>query len=115
MNEEIVEDCPSDKYITPNCCEMVKKTSAIFIYIDWDENDGKPYWGIRTYFSPYDCESVREAKVCPFCATPLPKIVPSGETRPIANTENGYYCETCKERSCACTCLSPDKAWKPES
>lgn len=93
------EDCPSDKFVTPICCEMVKKTSAIFISTNWGAN----------------CESVREAKVCPFCATPLPKIVPSGETRPIAKSEDGYYCDTCGERNCACTCLSPDKAWKPES
>lgn len=103
------ENCPSPRHVTPQCCDRVKNTSAVFLYMEEGE---KPKWVVRVYFTPYKCSDVQEAKFCPFCATPVPKIIPSGETRPICKDTGGGYCETCGERLRCCTCLPSEFAWK---
>jgi hypothetical protein len=109
------------KPITPECCDDAKISGAVFLRFDeailYGNSKGqagfKPSWVTRGYAFdgvPY----AARAKYCPFCAAPVPPIVPRQTAEKICSvTDGGYYCDTCKERLIGCTCMAPEYAWRP--
>ena len=104
--------------VTPRCCESVEKHQAVFLVMPdtWINGDQKtpPRWCIRSRDPRTGFDTVVDVTYCPFCGQFLPEIVPVVPERPVCVcTDNGYYCDTCKERLGGCRCLQPTKAWGP--
>lgn len=61
-------------------------------------------------------QTMPEPTHCPFCGTPLPKMVRKDPIPPhiCRVTDGGYYCDTCKQRLNACICDPPEAAFEPE-
>lgn len=112
----------------PMCCEAAKTHPAITLSVDDgnDSNTGTARWYItlndaivRAIFSERKDQwynNIPEPKFCPYCGTPLPKMVrknpmPEGICR---ITDGGYYCDTCGKRGDNCTCLPPSAAFEEE-
>jgi hypothetical protein len=56
-----------------------------------------------------------DPKFCPFCGTPLPKLVKKKRPPKVQLVEDGgYYCSTCGERIRSCECPYPEQAYEPE-
>jgi len=56
-----------------------------------------------------------EAKVCSFCAAPVPEIEKVVVDGPVARvSDGGYYCDTCGERLMCCDCHPPTWEWRPK-
>lgn len=123
--------------IHPNCCDAMRKHQAITLRmpIGFDEGDidTPPHWVIQSYRPfrvpdldkwdewpdpepdmPLNESHTKDVAHCPFCARQLPPIVRVDVDKKVCMvTDGGYYCDTCKERLRACTCLPPAVAWGP--
>ena len=88
------------------------KTRAAFIRM---VNKTQPDWVLivepvgqfgRAGYEPVTC--------CPFCCTPVPKL--RKRKRPPAKflvvVDNGYYCDTCRDRLNGCACPHPEVLWE---
>jgi hypothetical protein len=111
-------DKKNKQFITPHCCREMEYFASVYLSMDIyrDGGDKKvPKWHVRTWDESYQCKSEREAKFCPHCGTPVPKVVPSNYKGKICKvTDGGYYCDTCGERLMACKCKPSEFAWKAE-
>lgn len=128
----ITESERADAVVRPTCCESAVKYPPIQFSVDCydveDSNKDNGKWTItmNEYLMRHESTKSRDVvnyfenkpapKFCPYCATPLPKMVrknpmPEGICRV---TDGGYYCDTCKERLHACRCLPLSAAFEPE-
>jgi hypothetical protein len=105
-------------YVTPECCQTVQDTAAIFLQIHDNFCQGDletpPTWHIRTasIYGRDTCSS-RQATFCPFCAAPVPEIEKRVTDRKIMVVKDGgYYCATCDERCNCCLCLPAAFHWQ---
>ncbi len=109
---------PRHKRVTPNCCERVRTSQAVYlaISVEWRQGNrnAKPVWCIAGANIWGGLEAVR-ADFCPFCGAPLPEIVrvPVGRRKFATCSDGGYYCDTCGERLRACECFPPTHQWGP--
>ncbi len=124
--------------VHPNCCDAMRKHQAITLQMPMGFEEGDietpPNWMIQSY-RPYrvpDSDkwdefpdpkpkeevytgSTKDVKCCPFCAEYLPEIirVDVGDKKVCRVADGGNYCDTCRERLRACTCLPPTAIWGP--
>lgn len=122
------------RYITPGCCEPMRRTRAIVVMVD---DAGKnPYWYLclasnsgrgfsdmglfadeRAWFDAQYKAGTREPFVpapscCMFCCKELPAIVKKAKPpRPLHKDDDGH-CATCEERVCNCACWPPWAAYE---
>lgn len=109
---------PDLEIVTPDCCDMVKETKAVFLGLPkgfYGGEPGPPKWQIRSWNDQFQSVDYVEAQYCPHCAKPVPEIISVNPPRPVCVcTDGGYYCDTCSERLNSCRCLRPEKAWGPK-
>lgn len=114
----------------PRCCEAVVKYPPIHFYVDcYDDSnlsDGKWYTATNGKLTDHERSKSKdvivyiknrpEPKFCPYCATPLPKMVRKNPAPEGICTvsDGGYYCDTCSERLNGCRCLPMSAAFEPE-
>ena len=112
------------------CCSAIQRFPVIAFYVRFpeaEENEPKlenatTHWwafadpdgprppGVQANFGPRP-----EAKFCPYCATPVPKMRRKAETPPdIVQASGGQYCANCDERLMGCRCLPYEAAFEPE-
>lgn len=106
---------PTQFIVTPACCSAVVWDKFVHLTVD---DDGKPGWSLA--LAPYHergasvWEPPRTPKFCPYCGSSLPDIEPRlGVTAPVFSSEEGYYCDTCRERCDCCICLPRSALWQP--
>lgn len=126
----IAESERADAIVRPMCCDAARRYPSIVFtvnYYDADSNTDDGKWSIakNDYLTRHEqtkgdviqyINNTPAPKFCPYCATPLPKMVrrnpmPEGVCRV---TDGGYYCDTCKERLMGCKCLPLSAAFEPE-
>lgn len=117
----------------PTCCEAIQKYPVILatlVDIELGTDKSPAQWCIAT-MSPsrhgeiegYEEWSHSPFRVptptcCPFCGTPLPKLVRVDPEPPGLEkvTDGGYYCDNCQERcGLGCHCKSAICAFTVET
>jgi hypothetical protein len=116
-----------DSIPRPPCCPEASKYPAVVFRVDEEQFTLDPNCGgkwrvtlpkelLELYWEPHYYESRPEVKFCPYCGTPLPKMVlksPVPDT--IAQVREGSgYCDRCGERCMCCLCDLPESAYEPE-
>lgn len=114
----------------PTCCAEILKYPVITFSIKnsygcRDTNKAEGHWHFRVGESFwYDfgvgdlseyITGVPDPKYCPFCGTPVPKMVRKNPPPPniCRVTDGGYHCDICHERLDACICDPPSAAFEP--
>lgn len=119
------------KYISPDCCEAMRRTRAVVISIRWWSDPSSAcwqlrlapatlqsmtlYWEERAWLEKHGLEPFAPPPShCPFCGRPLPSIVRRAvPPSPLQRwSERFDRCETCGEEDC--TCWSPEHAFEVE-
>lgn len=116
----------------PTCCENAQRYPSVTFEVRLPDDDGETPEGrwvahmhsglIHEFpiaWSPKDrgiswYENRPEAKACPYCGTPLPKMVYRPDMPDVCRTSDHNYCNTCSERLHNCKCLPPSAAFEPE-
>lgn len=102
------------------CC---KEGGVLFAHRKFDEEDKVVglRWSLYLSEHPYESYPQRrtELKFCPFCATPVPKLVKKAVPPPHLCDDEGQdgYCRHCGERCGthgSCICSYPEAAWEVE-
>jgi hypothetical protein len=115
----------------PQCCEGAKKYPAVHFEVgggdeDSHKVDGRWWVGLfkelehvlarkdRDYYA--NADAFPEPKFCPYCGTPLPRMVRKKPMPPnICRVQDGgYYCSTCRENLNGCLCDPPASAFEPK-
>jgi hypothetical protein len=128
--EKEIREADMDAFIFPTCCEEARKHPSVFVGVnvyDGDSREAEAMWivppipinDVRTHLmEKYGTDGLLRPspKFCPYCGTPLPKLVrkdPFPEETCVVE-DGGYYCSTCKERLNCCICFPSEHAWKIE-
>lgn len=122
----MLENITKDELVSPECCEEMIRLKIIYLIMPesfWEGDfETPPTWTMQRSLSPFETDGTNIAKwkmvtpkFCPFCSKALPAIIKKkmGRSKVCRVTDGGDYCNTCKERCTNCTCLRPEKAWKP--
>ena len=114
--------------VRPTCCEAIQKYPVLSFVVHHDEGDtskANGHWHIRVSekfwydFHVGDLDAymlgMPEPEYCPFCGTPVPKMVRKNPPPPhiCKVTDGGYYCDTCTERLDGCICDPSAAAFEP--
>ena len=113
----------NNKFVSPNCCRLCNDSATVFLMVPPSFFDGDletpPKWYIRGkdnvgYHDERD--DVIEALFCPFCAKPVPEVVPAdpGRKKICTVIDGGYYCQTCENQLHLCKCHRPEFRWHPK-
>jgi len=108
-------------FITPNCCEEVKKNSTVFLrhsrfelYESKGQENIKPKWYCMTWDIKQNTFDRVQVTYCPHCNKKLPDVTKRKTKRTVCViTDGGFYCDTCGIILTECTCYPPEYAWKP--
>lgn len=106
-------------YVTPECCQQAIDTAAVHLTLPPEFCNGDlttpPEWAVMVPDPDYNSWNHVSAKVCPFCAAPVPEIEKRQTTEKVmVVTDGSYYCDTCKERVMCCKCLPGSFHWQPK-
>lgn len=129
-----------DRYISPGCCEVMRRCKIIVMGLQGD----KPAWRLRVggngsgigfqdmelfvaeraFFDEVYARHKRgevstmpafvpEPTHCPFCGALMPEIVKNeNPPTPLMQSDDDNYCSTCGERLMNCPCWPAWFAWK---
>lgn len=108
----------------PTCCTEAREWAPIVLRLGqkggYDRDPDRAEWGISLEWDHITATDKRmrnapTPKFCPYCATPLPKMVRKEDPpSPLCRNEDDY-CGTCTERLDSCFCYPPTSAFEPES
>ncbi len=102
---------PRDVLVTPDCCETVRRSRAVFLAPAF-EADKPPVWMCR---APRGRGHGRwAAAFCPHCGAGVPPLAPADPRDRVCRVgSDGIHCDTCRMRLDRCDCLPPEAAWRP--